>query len=174
MSTCFWCSGSSTERGLKNGFLFFTDWLCSVIALLLGLKTMPEVLDTNSTHRHRICSPALHTCDCMGCARHVARSSKIHRWLLGHGYAANFSFHKKWKCPHLYLTFSAVWTKHGRPLENTHLYLTLGLIINWFICMFCVSDVQHCNRVRADINVFIVFIVIRSLSNSVLTPLERE
>ena len=30
--------------------MFFADWLWSVVALVLGLKMIPNLLDTNSTH----------------------------------------------------------------------------------------------------------------------------
>ena len=59
----------------------FADWLWSVIELSLGLKTIPDLLDTNSTHAGIAYAHLLapHTCDYMGYGRHVqhaARNSK--------------------------------------------------------------------------------------------------
>ena len=52
--------------------MFFADWLWSVIAPVLGLKTIPDLLDTNSTHMSiayaHITAP--HFCDYMGYVRH--------------------------------------------------------------------------------------------------------
>ena len=77
----------------------FADWLWSMIASALGLKTIPDLLDTNSTHTgiayvHLI---APHTCDYMGYVRHVGHAAwcnKNYLWLLGIEY-------EKWcNCPH--------------------------------------------------------------------------
>ena len=38
------------ELGLKNGSVIFTDCLWSVVVPALELKTISDVLDTNSTH----------------------------------------------------------------------------------------------------------------------------
>ena len=38
------------EVDLKYGSMSFADWPLSVIAPALGLKTIPDLLDTNSTH----------------------------------------------------------------------------------------------------------------------------
>ena len=42
---------------LKYGSIAFADCMWSVIVPALGLKTIPDLLDTNSTHGHRICPP---------------------------------------------------------------------------------------------------------------------
>ena len=82
----------------------------TVIALALGLKTIPDLLDKNSTHMHghRIAHLiASHSCDYMGYVRHVghaAWNSKNHMWLLGLEYA-KFSLREKWNnCLHPYQT----------------------------------------------------------------------
>ena len=71
------------ELGLKIWVYVLRDWLWSVIAPALGLKTIPDLLDTNSTHTGIAYAylAALHSCDYMGYLRHVrhaARSSKNH------------------------------------------------------------------------------------------------
>ena len=60
------------ELGLKMS-MSFGDWLCSVIAPALGLKTIPDLLDTNSTHTGiaYVHLTAPHSCDYMGYVRHV-------------------------------------------------------------------------------------------------------
>ena len=41
---------------LECGSMSFADWLSSVIAPALGVKTIPNLLDTKQyTHGHRIC-----------------------------------------------------------------------------------------------------------------------
>ena len=70
------------ELDLKYVSVSFADWLWSVIAPPLGLKTIPDLLDTNSTHTGIAYAhlTAPHSCDYMGYVRHVgqaARSSKI-------------------------------------------------------------------------------------------------
>ena len=95
------------ELDLKYGSMSFADWLCSVIALALGLKTIRDLVDKDSTrmgiaYAHLTAS---HSWDYMGYMRYVgyaARSSKIHMWLLKLEYS-KFSLHKKWNnCPHPY------------------------------------------------------------------------
>ena len=59
----------------------FADWLWSVVAPALGLKTIPDLLDKNGTHMGIAYAhlTAQHSCDYMGYVRHVghaARSSK--------------------------------------------------------------------------------------------------
>ena len=61
----------------------FADWLLSVIAQALEFKTIPDLLDTNTTHTGiayaHVTAP--HSCAYMGYVRHVghaARSSKNH------------------------------------------------------------------------------------------------
>ena len=82
MSTGFRWPGSSTYSWyLKYGSMSFADWLWSVIAPALGLKTIPDLLDTNSTHTSIAYAhlTAPHSIDYMGYVRHVghaARSSK--------------------------------------------------------------------------------------------------
>ena len=76
MRTGFWCPGSSTQsRDLKYGSISFTDWLWSVIALVLGFKFIPNVLDKNSTHMStaysHLISPAPRTYDHIGNVHHV-------------------------------------------------------------------------------------------------------
>ena len=61
----------------------FADWMLLVIAPALRLKTIPDLLDTNSTHTDIAYAhlTAPHYCDYMGYVRHVwhaARSSKYH------------------------------------------------------------------------------------------------
>ena len=61
----------------------FADWPWSVIAPALGLKTTPDLLDTNGTYTGIAYAhlTAPHSCDYMGYVRHVghaARSSKNH------------------------------------------------------------------------------------------------
>ena len=85
------------------------DWLWSVIAPALGLKTTPDLLDTNSTHMGiayaHLITP--HSCDYMGYLHHVghtARSSKNYMRVLTLEYTM-FSLHEKWKnCPRPYRT----------------------------------------------------------------------
>ena len=78
----------------------------------LGLKTIPDLLDTNSTHTDIAYAnlTAPHSCDYMGYVRHVghaARSSKNPMRLLGIEYA-KFSLHEKWNnCLHPYRTVIA-------------------------------------------------------------------
>ena len=79
--------------------MYFADWLWVVIAQVLGLKTIPDLLDTNSTHtgiaHAHLTTP--HTCDYMGYLRHLgnaARSSKNLKWLLELQYA-NFSLNTR-------------------------------------------------------------------------------
>ena len=109
----------------------FADWLWSVVAPVLGLKTIPDLLDTNSTYTGiaYVHFTAPHSCDYMGYVRHVghaARSSKNHMWLLGLEYA-KFSLHEKWnKCQHPYRTVMASRINYHWPPENTPLGLTLG------------------------------------------------
>ena len=70
------------ELGLKNrGSMSFADWLWSVIASAFGLKTIPDLLDTNSTHTGiaYVHLAAPDSCHYKGYIRHVghaARSSK--------------------------------------------------------------------------------------------------
>ena len=61
----------------------FADWLWYAIVSALVLKTIPDLLDTNSTQTGIAYAhlTALHSCDYMGYVRHVrhaARSSKNH------------------------------------------------------------------------------------------------
>ena len=109
----------------------FADWLWSVIAPALGLKTIPDLLDTNSTHTDIAYAnlTAPHSRDYMGYVRHVghaARSSTNSMWLLGLEYA-KFSLHVKWiNCLHPYRTVIACRINYHRPPEITPLGLTLG------------------------------------------------
>ena len=63
------------ELGQKIGGMSFADWLLSVIAL--GLKMIPDLLDTNSTHT--VIAYAHHTapysCDYIGYVRHVGHAA---------------------------------------------------------------------------------------------------
>ena len=117
---------------LKYESMSFADWLSSVIAPAFRLKTIPALLDTNSTHTGVAYShlTAPHSFDYMGYVRHVghaARSRKNHMWLPGLEYA-KFSLHEKWNnCLHPYRTVIAERTNYHRPPENTPLGLTL-----WF------------------------------------------
>ena len=63
MGTGFWWLGSFTySLDLKYGSLSFADWLWAMIAPVLGLKTIPDLLDTNSTHRaSHMSTPPHHT-----------------------------------------------------------------------------------------------------------------
>ena len=92
---------------LKYGSMFFADWLWSVIAPVLWLKTLLDLLDSTYTSIAYAHLTAPHTCDYMGyvChAGHAVRSSKNHLRLFGLEYA-KFSLHEKWKkCPHPYRT----------------------------------------------------------------------
>ena len=111
----------------------FADWMWSVIAPALGLKTIPDLLGTNSTHTHTgIAYDHLigsHSCNYVGYVHHVghaARRSNNHTWLLGLEYAT-FSIHEKWiNCTDPYRTVIAWRIKYHRPPENTPLGLTLG------------------------------------------------
>ena len=55
----------------------FADWLRSVIAPALGLKTIPDLLDTNSIHTGIAYAhlTASHSCDYMGYVRHVGHAT---------------------------------------------------------------------------------------------------
>ena len=72
-----------------------------MIAPALGLKAIPDLLDTNSTHMVITYAylTALHSCDYMGYVRqvgHAARSSKYGMRLLGVEYAyVKLSLHEK-------------------------------------------------------------------------------
>ena len=61
------------ERDLKYGSMSFADWLWSVMAPALGLKTIPNLLDTHSKHTGIAYAhlTARHCCDHMGYVRHV-------------------------------------------------------------------------------------------------------
>ena len=61
------------ELWLKIWILSFADQLWSVIAVALGLKTIPYLLDTNSTHTFitNTYLITLYICDYMGYACHV-------------------------------------------------------------------------------------------------------
>ena len=56
----------------------FADWLWSVIAPALGFKTIPDLLDTNSTHTGIAYADltASHSCDYMGYLRHVVHAAR--------------------------------------------------------------------------------------------------
>ena len=56
----------------------FADWLWSVIAPALGLKTIPDLLDTNSTHTGIAYAhlTAPHFRDYMGYVRHVGHAAR--------------------------------------------------------------------------------------------------
>ena len=130
MNTGFRWPGSSTWKwDLKYESMFFADWLWSVIAPALELKTIPDQLDINSTHTGIAYSHLIepNICDYMGCVRHVghaARSSKNHLWLLGLE-IAKFSLREKWNnYPHPHWTVIAYRIKHHRPPENTLLGVT--------------------------------------------------
>ena len=76
----------------------FADWLWSVITPALGLKTIPDLLDTNSAHTGIAYAhlTAPHSCDYMGYVRHVGQD--VITW-------AKFSLHEKWNnCLHRYRT----------------------------------------------------------------------
>ena len=69
------------ELELKYGSMSFTDWLWSVIASALWFKTIPDLLDTNSTHTGIAYAnlTAPHSCEYMDYVCHVGhavRSSK--------------------------------------------------------------------------------------------------
>ena len=71
------------ELGLKNGYMYVFDWLWSVNEPALRLKTIPDLLDTNITHRDiaYVHFTAPQSCDYMSYVRHVghaAKSSKNH------------------------------------------------------------------------------------------------
>ena len=53
----------------------FADWLWSVITPALGLKTIPDLLDTNSTYTGITYAhiTASHSCDYMGYVRRVGK-----------------------------------------------------------------------------------------------------
>ena len=55
----------------------FADWLWSVISLALGLKTIPDLLDTNSTHMGIAYAhlTAPQSCDYIGYVRHVGHAA---------------------------------------------------------------------------------------------------
>ena len=57
----------------------FADWLWSVIAPALGLKTIPYLLDTNSAHTDIAYAnlTAQHSCDYMGYVRHVLTPREV-------------------------------------------------------------------------------------------------
>ena len=63
------------ELGLKIRVMSFADWLWSVITLTIGLKTIPDLLDTNSTHTgiayYYITAP--HACGHMRYVHHVGQ-----------------------------------------------------------------------------------------------------
>ena len=106
MSTGFrWPRSSTWSWYLKYGSMSFADWLWSVIVPVLGLKTISDLLDINSTPTGIAYSylTAPHSCNYMSYVRHVAhaaRSSKNYLWLLGLEYA-KFSLHEKWNnCAH--------------------------------------------------------------------------
>ena len=88
MSTGYRCPGFSTYSwDLKYGSMFFTDLLWLVISPALVLKTIPDLLDANSTLTGiaYIYLIAPHTYHYMGYVRHVghaARSSKNHMWFI--------------------------------------------------------------------------------------------
>ena len=69
---------------------------CTVIALAIGLKTIPDVLDINYTQAsHMPTSPTPHICDDMGCVCHVGHAVRSSRnqlllWLEH----AKFLFHQ--------------------------------------------------------------------------------
>ena len=71
----------------------FADWLWSVIAPALGLKTISDLLDTNRTHTEIAYAnlTASHPCDYMGYVGHAATSKKKS---IGLEYA-KFPFHEK-------------------------------------------------------------------------------
>ena len=82
-----------------------------MITPALGLKTIPNLLDTNSTHTGiaYVHLTAPQTCDYMGyeCqVGHAARSSKNHQWLLGLEYT-KFSLHEKWNNAHILIELSS-------------------------------------------------------------------
>ena len=60
-------------QDLKYESMFFADWLWSVITKALGLKMIPDLLDTNSTHTGiayaHLTTP--HSCDYMSYVRYV-------------------------------------------------------------------------------------------------------
>ena len=57
--------------------MFFADWLSSVIAPALGLKTIPDLLDTDSTQTGiaYVYLTAPHSCDYMGYVHHVGHAA---------------------------------------------------------------------------------------------------
>ena len=66
------------ELGLKYGSMSFADWLWSVIAPALELKPIPELLDTNNTHKgiayDHLTAP--YSGDYTGYVRHVGHAAK--------------------------------------------------------------------------------------------------
>ena len=83
----------------------FADWLCWVIEPALGLKTIPDLLDINSTYTafHMPRSPhhTPVTTWVMYATYGTLREAAKIIWLLGLEYA-KFSLHEKWNnCRHL-------------------------------------------------------------------------
>ena len=80
MITGFWWPDSSTQSwDIKYGSMIFTVWLWSVIAQAFGLKTITNILDTNSTDIGIANVYLTCTSDYMGfvrCVGYAERSSK--------------------------------------------------------------------------------------------------
>ena len=137
MSTVLQWPGSSTERELKSGSMFFADKLWSEIAQVLRLKMIPNLLETNSTHTG--IAYAGQTCLTHlwlhgQCMRHRAccKIQQISQWLLGLEHA-KFAFHKKYNnCPHHYPIFSAVRMKTRTTAQKTSSGFTDGIQILTF------------------------------------------
>ena len=110
MSTGFRWPDFATKLGLKIR-VYALRWLAvSVIVPGLGLKTIPDLLDTNSTHKEIAYAhlTAPHSCDYMDYVRHVvhvAKSSKNYLWLLGLEYA-KCSLREKWNNAHILTVLS--------------------------------------------------------------------
>ena len=110
------------ELGLKTR-MYVLHWLAVVV---LGLNTISDKLDTNSTHTgiaysHLTCTTHLWLHGL--CTAHCEKQQKSQcPFGLEH---AKFSFHKKWNnCVHPYLTVSIVWNMSDRQrkteLKNYH------------------------------------------------------
>ena len=154
----------------------FADWLWSVIAWTLGLKTIPDLLDTNSTHTGIAYThlTAPDSCDYVGYIRHVGhtvRSSKIHVWLLGPEYA-KFSLHEKCnKCLHpngvskfclpsdLDQNFKGQMFKiliSRKPLELAKIWLCCGRwYLSWNVVLNDADLHVHVKHFNADLHVHV-------------------
>ena len=132
-----------------------------MIASALGLKMICDVLDTNNTHMHSICSLHRHhtpvtTWVCMSCKACCEKQQKLQR-LLGLKHA-KFSLNEKWNnCFNPYLTVSAVQTTGEQPPENTPLgliFVLYGWLINSIIPLYIHSFISF--LVAIDALVFLL------------------